>query len=174
MEPFWSAPTIKGIFVPGGKSDCSCGRKHGFASFRQPDHASLGPPCQSFAALRHKTGSTPKTSSVESHPDHRTVMVLLPKYFGTRRPKTFVCEESDGMLRRIPNGTMTYAFAFMSSIASAGFRVAMLEKEVTDHSVWSELKKTRCTHSPLRVSTITFEGLVCSVPGKYKNVWSQR
>jgi hypothetical protein len=105
------------------------------------DIASGGMLCQSFSAMRNKSGTTPKTSTTERHPAFSVVMNEFPEYLDAVKPVSWIMEETSALLQRDPSGER-YLDMLVERCMHQGPGYA-IRAMMLDNDAWSTLPKTR-------------------------------
>jgi hypothetical protein len=105
------------------------------------DIASGGMLCQSFSAMRSKSGTTAKTSTTERHPAFSVVMNEFPEYLDAVKPVSWIMEETSALLQRDPSGER-YLDMLVERCMHQGPGYA-IRAMMLDNDVWSTLPKTR-------------------------------
>ena len=132
----------RALFGPAG-GQCFLHGRHcrGPQLHQRPDVASGGFPCQPYTNLRQKTGSTPKTGAVTSHPFCAVVMDGLMEYVENRKPYVLWIEEVDGFMRQLAVlGHRSPCSVVVEALKSKGYAVTVLRM---NHEIYIAAKRPR-------------------------------
>ena len=104
-----------------------------------------GFPCQPYSPMRHKSGQTAGTGSVEGHPQYATLHVEFVEYLCARQPVGFIVEEVDGILKTARgSGGKSHLDLFVLSLKKESLTAKYAVKALTlDHGVFSEMPRNR-------------------------------